>query len=349
MVERRIQVGFFFILFALALVLSFFIFRPYLNILILSGTFAIIFYPLYRRLHKKLGGNWPRLSSLTTILVILIIVLLPLTLLSIQLVIEGQDLFSRLQEDTLDIQVELPFAQTNQTIARWELNINEFLERETASLDEYVERGRTLLEENAGLIFKSIGGAFIAFFVWVLSLFYFFKDGHKIKKVAVSASPLKDSYDYEIIQRLITAVKSVVGGTLLVALLQGILLALGFLIVGIPTPFIWGAVAVITALIPNVGTALVSGPGVIYLLLTNNIVGAIILLVWSMFIVGTLDNILRPILIERGINIHPLLILLSVLGGLALFGPIGFITGPLIITLLSEFGRIYKKLILKEV
>ncbi|PIR88495.1 MAG: hypothetical protein COU09_01940 [Candidatus Harrisonbacteria bacterium CG10_big_fil_rev_8_21_14_0_10_44_23] len=350
MVDKKIQVGFFFLVFGLTILLSFLIFKPYMNILVLSGTFAIIFYPLYQYLLKKLRNKLERLASLLSVVAVLVIVLIPLVFLTTRLASEAQSFYDKVKSGEVEARVviDLPYSDTNVTINKWEQSMNQFITAKTLSADEYIQKGVSLLQANAQKIFQSAAGTIFAFFIWALSLYYFFKDGRKIKRLIVGASPLDDKYDNEIISRLRRAVKSVIGGTLLVAILQGILVGVGFTIFGVPAAFVWGAVAIITALIPNIGTAMITAPGVIYLLFTNQVGMAIGLAIWAAVIVGLADNFLRPFLIEKGIHIHPLVILLSVLGGIAFFGPVGFITGPLVIALLVEFGKIYRQFILKE-
>jgi predicted PurR-regulated permease PerM len=202
--------------------------------------------------------------------------------------------------------------------------------------------------DNAGRLFQEIAYFGLAMFLWFLSFYYFLRDGQQLKKILVAFSPLSDRYDLEIVKRVQISVKSVIGGSLIVAVIQGVLAGVGFAIFGVPSPTIWGFVAIIAALVPTVGTALIMLPAVAYLFITNNTVPAIGLLLWSLLIVGSVDNIIRPKLIERGIHIHPLMILLSVLGGIALFGPVGFLTGPIIMSLLAEFVDIYQEMVLHK-
>jgi predicted PurR-regulated permease PerM len=116
----------------------------------------------------------------------------------------------------------------------------------------------------------------------------------------------------------------------------------------VPSALLWGGVTVIAALVPGVGTSLVIIPGVLYLFFTGDTTHAVGLLFWGVACVGLIDNILGPKLIEKNINIHPLLILLSVLGGIAFFGVIGFILGPIVLSFLFTLFQIYKPIILKE-
>ena len=116
---------------------------------------------------------------------------------------------------------------------------------------------------------------------------------------------------------------------------------MGFSIFGVPNPILWGSVAAVAALIPGVGTALVLIPSILYLFFIGETVSASGLLVWGIVAVGLVDNILGPKLVGRGIKLHPFLTLLSILGGISFFGPLGFLFGPLTLSLLFAFLEIY--------
>jgi predicted PurR-regulated permease PerM len=148
--------------------------------------------------------------------------------------------------------------------------------------------------------------------------------------------------------RIVVSVNSVVGGTLIVALIQGVLAGIGFAIFDVPNPAVWGSFAVIAALIPTVGTALIMFPAALYLITVNQPLAAGGLILWSVLLVGGIDNIVRPKLIERQTNIHPLAVLLSVIGGIAFFGPMGFLTGPIVLSLLIELLNVYKEMAVEQ-
>jgi predicted PurR-regulated permease PerM len=160
-------------------------------------------------------------------------------------------------------------------------------------------------------------------------------------------SPLANEYDERILRRLEDAISSVVKGKLLIVLIQGILASVGFWLFGIPHPVLFGALTSLAALIPFVGVAVVFVPAVLYLFFAGSVGAAAGLLVAGI-IIGSVDNVLGPILFERGLQLHPLLILLSVLGGLAFFGPIGFLAGPVALSLLVALLDIYPLLFTKN-
>ena len=185
-------------------------------------------------------------------------------------------------------------------------------------------------------------------FLTLLALYYLFVHGSDFKARIIALSPLSDHYDRDITDKLQLAVTSVIKGVLVVAVVQAILCGLGFAIFGIPNAALCGSIAMIAALIPAFGTALVMIPAVLYLAITGNVGAALGLAVWGALLVGLVDNFLSPMLMSRSIKIHNFFILLSVLGGLALFGPVGFIAGPLVLSLFFALLDIYPTLILHE-
>jgi predicted PurR-regulated permease PerM len=199
---------------------------------------------------------------------------------------------------------------------------------------------------NAGDFSRQLAEFGVKTFIWLFAFYYLLRDGGRVRKMLISLSPLSDKYDKELADRIILSVKSVVGGSLIVALCQGAAAGVGMWFLGVPTPVLWGSVAVITSLIPAVGTGLVLLPAAAYLFLFSSTWSAVGLAIWALTIVNLIDNILRPKLIERDTKVHPLLILLSVLGGLVFMGPVGFLIGPIVVSILAEFLEIYNKMVL---
>ena len=158
--------------------------------------------------------------------------------------------------------------------------------------------------------------------------------------------PIADGYVEEIFGKITGAVNAVIRGALAVALAQGVVAGVGFMVFGVPNPIFLGLLTVIGSLLPIVGAAIVTVPAIIYLAVTGTMLGTVGLALWSVLLVGLVDNFLRPLLMKRDMNIHPLFILLSVLGGLNLFGPIGFLLGPVILSLFAALLELYPKVML---
>ena len=164
----------------------------------------------------------------------------------------------------------------------------------------------------------------------------------------IRISPLPDKEDHVIFKRMAQAVRSVATGTLMVAVIQGVLVAIGFYFVGFDRVILWGSISAVFAVIPGIGTSLIMFPAIFWLLYDGQLTAAIMLAVWHLLVVGMADNVIGPYLMSRGNNLHPFIILIAVLGGISLFGPIGFIVGPVIVTLFIVLLEIYSQYIVKE-
>ncbi len=194
--------------------------------------------------------------------------------------------------------------------------------------------GADVFSSGAALIFKV--------FIFFLCLYFFLVDREKILREVIALSPLKDSIDRNILARMVETVRGVVFGSLIIACIQGVVAAIGLTIFGVPGALIWAGLVVIAAQIPILGTSTIMLPAVLYLFVTGNIGAGIGLLIWSMFAVGLVDNLLQPFIVGGRTRMHALLILLSMLGGLQYFGPIGFIFGPTILAVLLIILEMYK-------
>ncbi len=173
-------------------------------------------------------------------------------------------------------------------------------------------------------------------------MFYFLKDSTEFKKSIIVFSPLGDENDEKIMTGLTQAINGVIKGSLLIAVVQGVLLGFGLWLFGIPNAALWGVVAGITSLIPTFGTSLVSVPAIIFLFVTGNTAAAVGLLLWAAVLVGLIDNFLGPLVVSRQAKLPSVLILFSVLGGISLLGPVGVLVGPLTISLLYTLIAIYR-------
>lgn len=325
------------------LALAFFIFKPFVIPLILALVFASVFAPLHKRIVRFVGERNPGTSAFLTTIAVLLVAVIPIGFLATQIVREvmqvyaflaspqGGDFVTSLQGAALDLKGIVPGAT--------DLSVD---------IGTYTSRGLNWTLGHLSSFLSNALGLLMGLFIFLVTIYYLFKEGERLKKLAISMSPLQDTYDKEIFSKLELAINSVVKGNLTVALVQGILTSIGFLIFGVPNPALWGAVAAIAALIPGFGTALVIGPAVLFLLITGHTGPGLGLLAWGIVAVGLIDNFLGPKLVERGIRIHPFLILLSIIGGLGVFGPMGFILGPLTLSLLVALLEIYSTVRRKE-
>lgn len=336
-----LEIYFFGTLFLLVLALSVYILFPYAATIAVAAVIAVMVYPLRTWLLKYVKKE--SLAAALTLIIVTFAFLLPLLVVGSLLLSEAQQVSASLRQgDAATMTVQSILAPLKERIVRI------IPEAATFDIDTLLNEGVTWLSHRIGGLFANTAGAVLSFFVGMIAFYYFLKDGRRFSDVIVALSPLDDAYDLEIQRKLKLAVNSVITGTLLIALIQGFLVGIGFAIFGVPNPVLWGTIGWFAALIPGVGTALVIAPSVLYLFFIGHTTASLGLLLWGALAVGLIDNFLGPKLLGRGTAIHPLFVLLSVLGGLSVFGASGFLLGPLILSLLLALGHIYTMLIGKE-
>ena len=341
--SHRLGLYFLIALLLSTLVLTYFIFLPFLAPLILAAVFAVVLQPLYLRIHRSMP-RWPSAAALATVLVSVVGILVPLGLIGTQIGIESQQLYSQLSDRETKAQLLTIAHSFEDMIVRSFPAAEGFSENLTANLSTYAQSALQWFIQHIGTAASGFASVILKFFLFFIALYYLLRDGQKLKQRIVELSPLRDTYDESIFDKLELAVNSVIKGNLTIALLQGVLTAIGFTIFGVPNSILWGTVTAIAALIPGLGTGLVFVPTVLFMYFTGHEGSALGLAIWGVLAVGLIDNFLSPQLIGRGVKLHPLLVLLSVLGGLALFGPIGIFLGPLSISLLFAFLSIYSEI-----
>ena len=334
MTYKKSELYFLFTLLAGAGILSFFIFQPFLYALILAVIFATVFAPVHKKI-LSIGNERRGLVALLTTVLVLIIIVVPVTFLSIQIFKEATQLYTSLVDNggTSNLLGGIEKALRSLGIP--------FLPTTSFDVSQYMKQGLSWLIQNLGTVFSNVAKITVDIFVLFIALYYLFKDGDKLKKSVIALSPLKDIYDEKIFHKLELAINSVVRGSIAVGLVQGALTAIGFTIFGVPSPVLWGSVAAIAALIPGFGTSLVLVPAILFLFFTGETVSAVGLIAWGFVAVGLVDNVLGPKLVGRGVHLPHFLILLSILGGISFFGPLGFLFGPLVLSLLLAFLEIY--------
>ncbi len=306
--------------------------QPFISALALSAIIVTICYPLYERILRGTPRNNPTLAALVSTIVVLVIIIIPLLWLTSTLVTETLSVYKMLGDSQHSFADS--FADIEKAIQgvapTFELNIT-----------AYLQQGAQWLAGNLGAIFAGTASTIFAFFIALIGSFYFFRDGREFTRTLIRISPLPDNDDNVILQRMAVAVRSVVTGTVLIALIQGVLTAIGLTVVGFERAILLGTFAALGALVPSIGTSIVLIPSIGYLIYVGDYIAAGGLAIWAALAVGLIDNILGPYLMSRGSTIHPFLILLSVLGGIGLFGPIGFIVGPVLVSLFIVLLELY--------
>jgi len=316
------------------------VFWPFLKPLALAAVFAVVLQQVYTGVFKVLGG-WPSLSALITVLMGVFFILLPLSLVGSLVGTEARTLYLSLETEQRQGAVTDTLLGVGESYDRFIPGIKDFTITVSTDINTYLKEALRWIAGHAGDIFSSISRFLLSSFIFLIALYYFLRDGARARKMLIEISPLPDDENIAILAQLERAVSSIIKGSLVIALVQGVLTMVGFSFFGIPGAILWGAVAAVAALIPGIGTSLVIAPAVVYLFIIGATPQAFGLLIWGILAVGLIDNLLGPKLVGKGMKLHPLLVLLSVLGGLAFFGTIGIFLGPLSLSLLFALLSIY--------
>lgn len=310
--NQKIQ-GYFLIgLLIISLLLVFLIFRPYIPVLLFALVLAVIFKPVHMGIYRKTGKRAVISAILTTLLIVLII-MIPVSMFA---TLVFRELNSALPH--------LSFANLNN------IHLPAFLQNADFDLQNYVSGALSSLANNLGTLLSDVLKVFVFLGLTILTLIYFFKDGDRITDQALHSLPFTQKQADKLRYDITAGIRAVIGGYILVAVIQGAMSGLGFWFFGVPNPALWAFVAVIAALVPTFGTSLVNIPAVIFLFLNNHSGHAIGLLIWYLLAVSLIDNFIGPKFISGRVNIHILLIIFSIIGGLQFFGAMGFILGPLV-------------------
>jgi predicted PurR-regulated permease PerM len=316
---------------------------PFFKPLLLGALLAGLFHPLYRWITRLLGGR-ASLGAAVTLLVLLVLGLGPV---SAFLGIVLQQALTMSDQAIPWLTQHLGAAST--------FNVQEWLVQKFPALAKYMPSQEQLLEQ-VGTAAKTAGAFLVGFasrmtattaaflldlFVMLYAMFFFFRDGHKILERIFYYTPLSDEDETRMLTQFASITRATVKGTLVIGIIQGGLAGIAFWVAGIEGAALWGTIMTILSIIPGIGAALVWVPAVIILFATGQYLTATLLAAWCAAVVGTVDNFLRPMLVGRDAKMPDLLILIGTLGGLFLFGPIGFIVGPIVCGLFLTVWDIY--------
>jgi predicted PurR-regulated permease PerM len=331
--NKLVEQIFFYSIFALAAYFVWKLFSPFLSAIALSVIIVTICYPLYLRVLERFPAKNGTIASLITLCIIILCVVVPLTILGSLILREAVSVYSLFNSES-----SVSFMRTVESL---ETSIQNFVPNFSIDVAGTVQQTARFFVDHLLTFFAGTASTIFLFFVTLIASFYFFRDGKQFTQFLIRLSPLNDVADSQILHKLAISVRSVALGTVSIAMLQGVLTSIGFSLFDFNRAILWGCVAAIGALIPGVGTAIVFIPAVIYLLATGAGIPALFLGLWGAIAVGLIDNVVGPYVMSRGNNLHPFLLLLSVLGGIVSFGPIGFILGPVILSFFVVLFEIY--------
>ena len=316
---------------------------PFFKPLLLGALLAGLFHPLYRWITRLLGGR-ESLGAGVTLVVLFVVGLGPV---SAFLGIVLQQALTMSDQAIPWLNQHLGAAST--------FNVHDWVVQRFPALAKYVPSQEQLLQQ-VGTVAKTAGAFLVTFasrmtattaafllnlFVMLYAMFFFFKDGDKILERIFYYTPLSDEDETRMLSQFASITRATIKGTLVIGAIQGALGGIAFRVAGIEGAALWGTIMTILSIIPGIGAPLVWVPFVIFLYVNGKYLTATLLLVWCGAVVTTIDNFLRPVLVGRDAKMPDLLILIGTLGGLFLFGPIGFIVGPIVCGLFLTVWDIY--------
>ena len=314
--------------------------RQFLMAIFMAGIFSALSYPLYRHIRRWFGGR-QGLASMATLFLIVFVIILPLGgLLGI---------------------VTAEAIKVGEAVTPWvakQLSQPDAISEALQSLPFYdrIEPFRNLILTKAGELVGHISGFLInrlrtvtlgtvnfifMLFIMLYTMFFFLMDGDKLINKILYYLPLEDEDERRMLNKFTSVTRATLKGTAVIGILQGGLAGAAFAVVGIDSAVFWGTIMAVLSFIPGIGTALVWGPAVIILAATGHLAKAIGLGVFCAAVVGSVDNLLRPILVGRDTQMHELMILFGTLGGIIMFGVVGIIIGPIIAALFVTIWDIY--------
>lgn len=326
------------ILFISALFLS--MIRQFLMAIFMAGIFSALSFPLYRRLGKWFGGRF-KLASIATIMLIIFVMLLPLAgLLGI---------------------VTAQAIKVGETVKPWveqQLSEPDAFSRALKSIPyiEKIEPYRNLILKKAGAMVGSVSGFLIdhlqsvtlgtvnflfMLFIMLYTMFFFLMEGDTFIETILYYLPLEDHDKRRMLDKFTSVARATLKGTAVIGILQGALAGMAFAVAGIPSAVFWGAIMTVLSIIPGIGSALVWAPAAVILAATGHPIPAVGLAVFCAVVVGSLDNLLRPILVGKDTQMHELMIFFGTLGGIIMFGVVGVIIGPIVAALFVMVWDIY--------
>ena len=310
---------------ALLMYLSYKIVSSFISSLIVAVILAIIFNPLYKKIRRIVKKKV--IASGITIFLIFLILIIPLLFLTGPIIRETttiQTTFNQLDFTSL--------SQKIQDITNTGVNLNTYAKSYSAKLSGFFINATSN-------IFLTVMGGILSIFIVGFTMFFIFMNSPAILRKVRELIPLTKEKKNKLFKDIQNTTNGIIFGLVISGMLQGIAGAIGFFILGIPNAIFWGIIMTILAILPAIGATAIWVPTSIYLLATDSMIRGVLLFLYGLFIISSIENILKPKLIGRKANIHPIVILLGLLGGLKVFGFAGLLIGPLILSLLVVFYR----------
>lgn len=337
--------AFFFALLVVILYGAFLIISPFLIAITWAVILAILFYPFYAWLLRLVRGR-ATMAALLVIILITVLVIAPgiqlAWFLSDEAVSLVQSVRGLLDEEGKQQWLAQPWVQ--HLLSWWDMvafRLVDFKIDWKALLIQGAQSSSTFIVTQVKGIAQNVLLFTVNFFLALFTLFFFLRDGADFVSRAQRLLPMDREHQERLLRNIADAVTAVVHGSLVVAMVQGLLAGLAYWVLGVPFAVLWGVLTAFAAMLPFGGTTLVTIPVSLYLFLQGNNVKGIIMLIWCLGVVVMIDNVLKPLFIGTRIKLPMLILFFGILGGLAVFGALGLILGPVVFALLAVLLDLY--------
>jgi len=333
----------------ISLIALFWILSPFVTVLMTAVVLTVVFYPIYKKVLKLFRGR-ESLASIFSCFLVFFIIVLPLSAFILLITTEAQETYKIISSELstgkydkyltwaeggyfFDLKTEIsPFFDLDQ------VNLKQTI------LDVANDLKGFIINQTVSIL-GAISSILLSIFLLFFSMYYFFKDGSRIVDKIGYLSPLPSVYELELFKRLNIIIKAIVFGVLMASVAQGVVGGVGFMIAGISGAVFWGTVIAFASLVPVVGTAFVWVPASVILAISGQYWAAIFLFAWGALVVGSVDNLVRPYLIQGAgskAKTYPLLTFFVILGGVFTLGFKGIIVGPILLMILLTFLHVYQ-------
>ncbi len=309
-----------------------FMVKSFLISLLFASTLVFLTYKFYLQILSKVKNE--NLASTIVLIIVLLIIVLPLYITTIELI--DQTTYLMNNQNTFLDKVNLDSCSLDVCT-----KLKENLDDIDLSSNAILLKIGNYFINSSSVFFGSVSKLVINLFIFVLAFFFLLKDGEKFMRYIKRIIPMKNEYKNALFIRFRDVSSAIFINIILIAFIQGALVGIGFWFFDLPSPLFWTVIASFFALIPILGAPVVWIPAAIYLFFVKGYLYGIALTLYGIIIIGLSDNLLRPILLKKKMEIHPFLIILSIMGGLEVFGFFGIFLGPILISLLVSVIQLY--------
>jgi predicted PurR-regulated permease PerM len=319
----------------LCIFLSFLIVRPFLAPLTWAVALAVVAQPLYRYVSRWISS--PGIAATVTLVVIVIALLLPMIVITDQLVRESQNAIEYINSGRIDESARSffdRFPSVERSAAWVETRID---------IVQQLESAVTTVAENAPSFLADSAWAVAQLLVMVFILFYFLKDRDQILSAIRMHTPLSPQETNRFLERVSETIVATIYGNLIVRAIQGALGGLMFWWLGLPSPVLWGVAMTLLGIVPLLGSFVVWLPACLYLLVEGEVLKSVILLIWGSTLMALADNLVYPLIVGDRLKLHPLLVFFAIIGGILQFGVMGIIVGPVILAVTLALIEVLRK------